>query len=95
MTARYRSRLKIRVTLTLMPLAMVVGDRRQARLGRRDLDEQVRPVDQPPQVRGLGRGGVGVVRQAGRHLEGDPAVARLPLGDRRAAGRRRRGRRRR
>ena len=34
-----------------MPSAIEVGDRRQARLGRRDLDEQVRPVDQPPQVR--------------------------------------------
>ena len=79
MTARYRSRLKIKVTLTLMPLAIGVGDRRQAGLRRRDLDEEVRPVDQPPQVLGLGLGGLGLVRQARRHLEGDPAVTRLPL----------------
>src|SRR4051794_40221678 len=57
-------------------------DRRQARLGRRNLDVQVRPVDQPPQVRGLGGGRVRLVRQAGRDLEGDPAVTGGPLGDR-------------
>ncbi len=40
------------------------GDRRQAGLGRRDLDEQVGPVDQPPQRLGLGDGLVGLVRPA-------------------------------
>src|SRR3954453_19075490 len=57
-------------------------DRRQARLGRRNFDVQVRPVDQPPQVRGLGGGRVRLVRQAGRDLEGDPTVTGGPLGDR-------------
>ena len=50
------------------------GDRRQARLGRRDLDEQVRPVDQPPQRLGLGDGLLGLVRQPRVDLDGDPAV---------------------
>ena len=65
----------MRVTLTLMPAAIDLGDRGEPCLGRRDLDEEVRPVDQPPQVGGLGGGGVGVVRQPGGDLEGDPAVA--------------------
>ena len=37
-------------------LGQACGDRRQARLGGRDLDEQVGPVDQPPQRAGLGDG---------------------------------------
>src|SRR3954467_14643115 len=58
------------------------GDGRQAGLGRGDLDVQVRPVDQPPQVRGLGSGGVGVVCQARGDLEGHPAVTGGHLRDR-------------
>ena len=59
-----------------MPAAIVVGDRRQARLGRRDLDEQVRPVDQPPQVRWPRRSVASVSWARPRvDLDGDPAVA--------------------
>ena len=50
------------------------GDRRQAGRGRRDLDEQVGPVDQPPQRLGLGDGRVGLVGQPRVDLDGDPAV---------------------
>lgn len=41
------------------------GDRRNPGLGCRDLDEQVRPVDDLPQLDGLSDGLVGVARQPG------------------------------
>ncbi len=50
------------------------GDRRNPGLGRRDLDEQVRPVDDLPQLDGLSDGLVGVARQPGVDLDGHPAV---------------------
>ena len=48
------------------PLGQAGGDRGQALPGCRDLDEQVGPVDQPPQRAGLGDRAAGVV--------GDPRV---------------------
>jgi hypothetical protein len=50
-------------------LGEAVGDGRQACLGCRDLDEQVRSVDQPPQLTCLGDSGGGVMRQAGIDLD--------------------------
>src|SRR5699024_7578065 len=49
-------------------------DRRQALGGRRDLHQQVGPVDQLPQLTGLGGGGGGVVGEVGVDLDGDPTV---------------------
>ena len=42
--------------------------------GRRDLDEQVLPVDLGPQLLGGGEGRVGVVGEVGRDLDRDAAV---------------------
>ena len=55
-------------------LGQALGDGRQAGDRRRDLDEQVGPVDKPPQLAGLGDGLLGVVREAGVDLDGHPAV---------------------
>ena len=54
MTSRWRSRLKISVTLTLMPSAMTCGDRLEALDRRGDLDHHVRPADLVPELLGLG-----------------------------------------
>ena len=54
-----------------------LGDGREARLRRRDLDHDVRAVDQPGQLLGLGDGGRRVVGQARVDLDGDAAVAAL------------------
>jgi len=50
-------------------------DRRQHGQGGRDLDEQVRPVHQPPQAAGLGRRALGVAGDARVHLDRHPSVA--------------------
>ncbi len=50
------------------------GDRGQACLGRRDLDQHVRPVDDLPQLDGLQNRLVGVVREAGIDLDRHPTV---------------------
>lgn len=50
------------------------GDRRQACFGRRDLDQQVRAVDDLPQLDGLQDRLVGVVGQPRIDLDGHPAV---------------------
>ena len=56
------------------PLGQRRGDRRDA-LGRgRDLDVHVRPVDQPPQLLGLGDRRLGVAREPRVDLERDPPV---------------------
>ncbi len=55
-------------------LAQGVGDRGGALGGRRDLDEQVLPVDLLPQLLGRGEGRVGVEGEVGGDLDGDPAV---------------------
>ena len=52
-------------------------DRGQALQRRRDLDEQVRAVDERVQPLGLGDRRVGVVGEVGVDLERDPAVARV------------------
>ena len=51
------------------------GDRGQSLAGGGDLDEQVGPVDHPPQQPGLGDGAVGVVGQVRVDLDGHAAVA--------------------
>src|SRR5699024_7574677 len=53
------------------------GDRGQARLGGRDLDEQVLPADHRMQVLDLLDGALGVVGQARVDLDADPAVDAL------------------
>ena len=69
-----------------------VLDRLQALDRRRDLDEEVRAVDQLVQALGLGLGGLGVVREVRVDLERDPAVLAACPRPRRGAGcRRRRG----
>jgi hypothetical protein len=55
-------------------LANYGGDRRQAVLHRRDLDEEIGPVDDLPQLDGLLDRLVGVVREARIHLNGHSAV---------------------
>jgi hypothetical protein len=55
-------------------LGQALADRRKARLGGGDLDEQVRPVDQPPQAAGLRDRPLGLVREPGIDLDGHPAV---------------------
>jgi hypothetical protein len=50
------------------------GDGRQAGLGGRDLDKQVRPVDDFPQLDGLRDRLVGLVGQPRVDLDGHPAV---------------------
>ena len=95
MTSRWRSRLKIRVTLTLMPGGGRLGDRLEALDGRGDLDHHVRAVDLGPELLGLGDGAGGVVREAGLDLDRHAAVD--AVGARRRPGgrcRRRRPRRR-
>ncbi len=63
--------------------------------GRRDLDEQVRPVDLGPQIVGLVDGGAGVVGQPRVDLDRHPAVESAgSLGHGLRAGRRPPGRRR-
>jgi hypothetical protein len=49
-------------------------DRGDARRGRGNLDEEVRPVDEPPQLTGLGDRALGLVRQSGVHLDRHPSV---------------------
>ena len=56
------------------PLGQARGDRGQALPGGRDLDEQVGPVDQPPQRPRLGDRGLGVVGEPRVHLDRDPPV---------------------
>ena len=56
------------------PLGQALGYRGQPGRGGGDLDEQVRPVHQPPQGTGLGDGLLGVARQPRVHLQRDPAV---------------------
>ncbi len=51
-----------------------LGDRRDARLGGRNLDQSVGAVHQPGQLLGLGDGRLGVVGQPRVDLDGDPAV---------------------
>ena len=55
-------------------LGDALRDRGQPGFGGRDLDEQVRPVDEPPQLPRLGDGCVGLGREAGIDLDGHPAV---------------------
>ena len=56
------------------PLGQRRGDRRDA-LGRgRDLDEHVRPVDQPPQLLGLGDRRLGLAREPRVDLDRHPPV---------------------
>ena len=65
-------------------------DRRQAREGRRDLDQRVGPVDDRPQLLGLGDGPVGVVGEPRVDLDRDPAVLAVGCRATRPRGRRRR-----
>ena len=65
------------------------GDGGQARLGGRNLDQQVGPVDDLPQLDGLRDGLVGVVGQPGVHLDRHPpvdTVGGVPLGPQHVAG---------
>ena len=55
-------------------LGQAGGDRGQALARGRDLDEQVRPVDRPPQCPRLGDGGPGVVREPRVDLDRHPPV---------------------
>ena len=68
------------MTLIGMPGGDRLLDRRQALLGRGDLHEQVRAVDELVQALGLGDRALRVVRQVGVDLERDPAVARVLAG---------------
>ena len=68
------------VTLTLIPSASL-GDRRQPGERRRDLDEQVRPVHQPPQAARLRRRPLGIRPQAA-----DPPRSTLAHRGRRSGG---------
>src|SRR5437763_1228142 len=74
MTARYRARAKIRVTLTLMPslVTCVIAVRPSG--GGRDLHEHVVAVHCGPQGAGHVRGGGGVTGQSGVDLDEDPPV---------------------
>ena len=56
------------------PLGDRRGDRRQAGLGGRDLDQHVGPVDDLPQIGRLGDGGLGVHGQTRLDLDRHPAV---------------------
>ena len=70
-------------------LGQAGGDRRDALPGGRDLDEQVGPVDQPPQRPGLGDRRLGVVGQPRVDLDRHPPVHPVGAPRRPAAARRR------
>ena len=55
-------------------LGQARGDRGQSLPGGRDLDEQVGPVDQPPQRPRLGDRGLGVMREPRVDLDRHPAI---------------------
>ncbi len=68
-TCSWRATLNSRVTLTLMPAASAVRDRRQPLERAGDLDHRVGPVHRLPEPFRLGDGPLGVVGQCRRHLE--------------------------